>query len=192
MADESVNTPGIGSTSPLDMGIDDSMPTIKFSPQSPFPEVAPPANVQKESSIQPETEPTVIENNNTNNKDIKEEQEEDKIDDNVVEDEEEDEDDPIVKLQEIEILPDLFTLLHDLQIGSISAKDFDNNAGSIRLKLSNVRQYLSEIEGINETLKVREAKIDSLKVKNAKKYQFLSKFKSRVINEFEGDIDMTN
>lgn len=89
-------------------------------------------------------------------------------------------DDPIDKMREMEILPDLFNLLHDLQNGTILAKDFDNNAGSLRLKLTTLRQYLQEVEGINELIKSREAKIESLRVNNAKRYEFLSRFKEQV------------
>ncbi|KAK6461621.1 RNA polymerase II transcription mediator complex subunit 9-domain-containing protein [Scheffersomyces coipomensis] len=130
--------------------------------------------------------------NEIDNKEVEPEvKEEVKVKEEVVGDTIEDDDDPIVKLQEIEILPDLFTLIHNLKIGNISAKDFDNNAGSIRLKLSNIKQYLSEIDGINETLKARSIKIDNLKFNNGKKYQFLNKFKSKVLNEINNDIEMS-
>ncbi|KAK6454270.1 RNA polymerase II transcription mediator complex subunit 9-domain-containing protein [Scheffersomyces xylosifermentans] len=91
-----------------------------------------------------------------------------------------DEEDPIQKMRVMEILPDLFNLLHDLQNGVISAKDFDNNAGSLRLKLATLRQYLQEVEGINESIKSREAKIESLRHNNAKRYEFLSRFQAKV------------
>lgn len=85
--------------------------------------------------------------------------------------------DAIEKLKEFEILPTLYNLLHDLQTGHIKAKDFDNNAGSLRLKLSLIRQYLSQIEGISETVKLREVKIDNLKTKNYQKWELLQRIK---------------
>ena len=75
------------------------------------------------------------------------------------------------------MLPTLYNLLHDLQTGHIKAKDFDNNAGSLRLKLSLIRQYLSQIEGISETVKLREVKIDNLKTKNYQKWELLQRIK---------------
>ena len=85
--------------------------------------------------------------------------------------------DAIEKLKEFEVLPTLYNLLHDLQTGHIKAKDFDNNAGSLRLKLSLIRQYLSQIEGISETVKLREVKIDNLKTKNYQKWELLQRIK---------------
>ncbi|CAN3375691.1 hypothetical protein DIURU_001251 [Diutina rugosa] len=88
--------------------------------------------------------------------------------------------DAIEKLKEFEVLPTLYSLLHDLQTGHIKAKDFDNNAGSLRLKLSLIRQYLSQIEGISETVKSREVKIDNLKTKNYQKWELLQRIKSSI------------
>ena len=85
--------------------------------------------------------------------------------------------DAIEKLKEFEVLPTLYNLLHDLQTGHIKAKDFDNNAGSLRLKLSLIREYLSQIEGISETVKLREVKIDNLKTKNYQKWELLQRIK---------------
>lgn len=88
--------------------------------------------------------------------------------------------DAIEKLKDFEVLPTLYNLLHDLQTGHIKAKDFDNNAGSLRLKLSLIRQYLSQIEGIGETVKLREVKIDNLKSKNYEKWQLLQRIKQLI------------
>lgn len=94
--------------------------------------------------------------------------------------------DIINKLHSLEILPDIFNLLHDLETGAILAKDFDNNAGSIRLKLATLKQYLQEVEGINESIETRTNKIETLRNGNSKKYQFLTRFKEKV----ESDINV--
>mmetsp|Transcript_3997 Transcript_3997/g.4713 ORF Transcript_3997/g.4713 Transcript_3997/m.4713 type:complete len:165 (-) Transcript_3997:292-786(-) len=95
----------------------------------------------------------------------------------------EDEREPLQKLQTTELLPDLYNLLNDLQNGHILAKYFDNNAGSIRLKLSKMKQNLQDIPGINECVKARETKIQNLKLSNEKKLHFLNKFKQKVESE---------
>jgi hypothetical protein len=92
-------------------------------------------------------------------------------------------DDTIDKLKEFELLPTLYNLLHDVQSGAIKAKDFDNNAGSLRLKLVLVRKYLQQIEGINESVLSRQETINVIKEKNDHKYQLLCKFKDRVQTE---------
>ncbi|CUM47164.1 uncharacterized protein AC631_02628 [Debaryomyces fabryi] len=91
--------------------------------------------------------------------------------------------DPLQKLQTTELLPDLYNLLNDLQNGHILAKDFDNNAGSIRLKLSKMKENLQNIPGINESVKARETKIQNLKLSNEKKLHFLNRFKQKVESE---------
>lgn len=95
----------------------------------------------------------------------------------------EEERDPLQKLQTTELLPDLYNLLNDLQNGHILAKDFDNNAGSIRLKLSKMKENLQNIPGINESVKARETKIQNLKLSNEKKLHFLNRFKQKVESE---------
>ncbi|CAK7892971.1 hypothetical protein CAAN1_08S03510 [[Candida] anglica] len=77
------------------------------------------------------------------------------------------------KLQRTELLPDLFALLHDLKSGVISARDFDNHAGSIRLKVTQMKQQLQQIEGINRSLEDREAEIRRLEENNRRKREFL-------------------
>lgn len=91
--------------------------------------------------------------------------------------------DPLQNLQSTELLPELFHLLNDLQNGEILAKDFDNNAGSIRLKLTKMRQDLQEVPGINESIEYRESRIQNLKNNNMKKVRFLKNFKETVESE---------
>ncbi|CAN3355643.1 hypothetical protein DICA3_B13740 [Diutina catenulata] len=90
------------------------------------------------------------------------------------------ESDAIEKLKDFELLPTLYNLLQDLESGHIKAKDFDNSAGSLRLKLGIIRQYLSQIEGIGETVKLRESRISSLHLKNREKGQILANLKERI------------
>lgn len=90
--------------------------------------------------------------------------------------------DQLEKLRQIEIIPELFAILHDLQVGKLLAKDFDNKLGSIRLKLSNMKQYLRDIPGITETIEARHDKIKLLQENNEKKFQLIEKFTQQVNN----------
>ncbi|CAH2354026.1 putative mediator of RNA polymerase II transcription subunit 9 [[Candida] railenensis] len=82
------------------------------------------------------------------------------------------------KLQNIELLRELLNLLHDLQSGKNSVKDFDNHAGSIRLKLSTIKLQLSQIENINQSLEQRELEIKKLEENNKRKVEFLKGLKN--------------
>lgn len=93
--------------------------------------------------------------------------------------------DPLVKLSNIELLPELYNLIHSLQKGELQAKDFDNNAGNIRLKLSNIRQILQDIEGIEESDIERKTKIENLKNNNNRKKEFINKLKSDIKSELK-------
>lgn len=101
---------------------------------------------------------------------------------------EEEDEDVVSKLRDVEVLPQLFSLLHDLDTGVISVRDFDNNAGSVRLKLNTLKQYLQEVEGINESIEVRKTKIDALKENNLKKEELLQRFRSKVETVFAKDV----
>lgn len=88
--------------------------------------------------------------------------------------------DPLQKLHQQDIMPELFTVLHDLQVGKLLAKDFDNKLGSIRLRLGNMKQVLRDIPGITETIEDREEKIQSLQVNNQKKLELVEDFNKRI------------
>lgn len=105
------------------------------------------------------------------------------VDQSILEGSKENQEDSLEKLRGLEILPDLFNLLIELQSGAILAKDFENNAGSIRLKLSKLKQYLKEVDGINETLQARNNKILQLEGSINKKNDLLKSFKKRIQNE---------
>ncbi|RCK56325.1 hypothetical protein Cantr_05730 [Candida viswanathii] len=98
------------------------------------------------------------------------------------EDDEED-DDPIDKMRSMEVLPDLFNLLYELNNNSntkVTAKDFDKYLGSLRLKLSNFKDSMQQIDNINETLVNTFDKIEKLKQNNYSKQSFLLQLKQKV------------
>lgn len=78
------------------------------------------------------------------------------------------------KLARIELLPELYSVIHRLQSGEIQPKDFDNHLGNVRLKLTSIRQLLLGIEGIEESVEEREEKIEKLRQGNAKRRLFLN------------------
>lgn len=88
--------------------------------------------------------------------------------------------DNIEKLKQFELLPTLYNLLLDVQTGVIKSKDFDNNAGSLRLKLITAKKTLRDINGINESVESRREKIDQIKEKNKNKSDLLMKFNGLV------------
>ncbi|CCE83309.1 Piso0_003884 [Millerozyma farinosa CBS 7064] len=91
----------------------------------------------------------------------------------------------IRQLKEVDLIPELFNLLYDLQEGNVIPKDFDNNAGSIRVKLNHMRQVTRGIKGVDESIPYRQNQINSLEASNQKTLSFLSDFKKRV----EGNIE---
>lgn len=86
----------------------------------------------------------------------------------------------VQKLHNQDIIPELFAILHDLQVGKLLAKDFDNKLGSIRLRLSNMKQTLRDIPGITETIEARQEKIRLLKVSNQKKAELVDEFTKKL------------
>lgn len=91
--------------------------------------------------------------------------------------------DVLEKLRKIELLPDVFALMQSLQQGELQAKDFDNNAGAVRLKASTVRLYLQEVDGICESTEEREKRIAALALSNDKKRRFLAQFRANVLKD---------
>lgn len=88
--------------------------------------------------------------------------------------------DEIQKIEQQEIMVELFSILHDLKSFKILAKDFDNKLGVIRSKLNNVKYHLHRIENITESIDEREAKIENTLCNNNKKIDFLNDFKEKV------------
>lgn len=87
---------------------------------------------------------------------------------------------PLAKLAQIELVPEVYGLLQGLQQGLLQAKDFDNHAGNVRLKLALVRQLLEQIEGISESVDARETRIEALEKNNARKREVLADLRAKV------------
>ena len=88
-------------------------------------------------------------------------------------------------LAETSLLPDVFILLLQLRDEEILAKDFDNNAGSIRLKLARMREALRDTEGLGESLSLREERIQKQKDINQRKTSVIDTFKQKIASENE-------
>lgn len=102
---------------------------------------------------------------------------------------EDDSDYDIERLKQFELLPTLYNLLLDLQTGVIKSKDFNNYAGSLRLKLIMAKKILRDIKGINESVESRIERIDEIKYKNDQKYQVLKKFNENIRQLFDENED---
>ncbi|CAK9442222.1 uncharacterized protein LODBEIA_P59650 [Lodderomyces beijingensis] len=90
------------------------------------------------------------------------------------------EDDPIAKIAEIELLPELYSLLFDITNGNKQAKDFDKYVGALRLKLAKLKSSIQEIEGLDESPETTKAKIHRLRENNLQKRLLLDSFRRRV------------
>lgn len=93
--------------------------------------------------------------------------------------------DPLERLSKQELIPELFSILHDLKTDKVKAKDFDNQLGGIRLKLNNIKQYLREVPEVLESIKDREERIENLQQSNTKKLEVLNQFKNRIKSELD-------
>lgn len=85
-----------------------------------------------------------------------------------------------------DLLPTLYNLLLDVDNGVVKLKDFDNNAGSLRLKLQMARTHLQSIKGIGETVEARTEKIEEVREANERKLDLLRRFNDKIddlINE---------
>lgn len=82
-----------------------------------------------------------------------------------------------------ELLPDLFRLVQRLEKGEIQPKDFENNAGAIRLQLASVRLKLQQIDGICESAEQRREKIQMLTESNERTGEALKAFRERVLRD---------
>jgi hypothetical protein len=80
---------------------------------------------------------------------------------------------PLESLQRTELLSQLFTLLLDIKTGKSLVRDFESNAGSLRLALSNTRKLLQQVDGITETVEQRQAQIDVLQQNNDAKRRII-------------------
>ncbi|KAF3988090.1 hypothetical protein FT663_02661 [Candidozyma haemuli var. vulneris] len=105
----------------------------------------------------------------------------------VIADPQEQEESALDKVEVIELLPNLFTLLQQLEKGELQPKDFDNHAGTIRMKLNNMRSLLSEISGICEPVEDRLQKIKAVRESNSRKKEFINAFRERVRGDLKDD-----
>ncbi|XYA01911.1 hypothetical protein QA089_004475 [Meyerozyma guilliermondii] len=85
---------------------------------------------------------------------------------------------PLESLQRTELLSQLFTLLLDVKTGKSSVRDFESNAGSLRLALSNIRKLLQKVDGITETVEQRQAQIEVLQQNNEAKRRIIQQLSS--------------
>lgn len=85
---------------------------------------------------------------------------------------------PLESLQRTELLSQLFTLLLDVKTGKSLVRDFESNAGSLRLALSNIRKLLQQVDGITETVEQRQAQIEVLQQNNEAKRRIIQQLLS--------------
>lgn len=143
-------------------------------------------SIQSIELIEPDNQALVLEAPLNEDVDVVVIKDDDVKEEQVVEEEEEEgdeEEDPIDKMRSIEILPDLFNLLYELNNSSntkVTAKDFDKYLGSLRLKLGNIKNSMQQIDNINETLVNTFDKIEKLEQNNNNKQNFLLQLKQKV------------
>ncbi|KAI5970189.1 hypothetical protein CANMA_000800 [Candida margitis] len=94
------------------------------------------------------------------------------------------EDDPLEKIKQVQLLPEIYSLLFDVSNGKIQPRDFDKHIGTLRSKLNNLRSYISEVEGIDVAPETMMREINWLKENNLKKQNLLSSFRDKVRNDF--------
>lgn len=73
----------------------------------------------------------------------------------------------------LDILPDLFGILLDLETGVVLARDFEKHAGSIRLRIASFKALVADVQGIDESTASRLERIRALESNNDKKRQLL-------------------
>lgn len=88
---------------------------------------------------------------------------------------------PLESLQRTELLSQLFTLLLDVKTGKSLVRDFESNAGSLRLALSNIRKLLQKVDGITETVEQRQAQIEVLQQNNEAKRRIIQQLLSLAV-----------
>ena len=91
------------------------------------------------------------------------------------------EDSPLQKIRRTELLPELFGLLLDIDQGKMQAKDFDNNLGTVRLKIVTLILRLQDIEGICDSIKDQELRIQSLTESKRTKTELIGEFRKQVL-----------
>lgn len=94
---------------------------------------------------------------------------------------------PLLEVRAIELLPELFGLLLDFERGDVQTKDFDNNLGTIRLKISMLVQKLQSLEGVCDSIKDQESSIQKLNESIKAKRDFSREFKQKIRSELSSE-----
>lgn len=84
------------------------------------------------------------------------------------------------KVRQMELLPELFELLLDIELGEMQAKDFYNNLGTTRLKINNLIQRLQNLDGICDSIKDQEEQIQTLVESKSAKTKNIQQFREQV------------
>lgn len=92
--------------------------------------------------------------------------------------------DPLAKINQIQLLPELYSILFDFTNGKIHPRDFDKYIANLRSKLNNLKLYILEIDGIDVSPETMMNEINQLKENNSKKQSLLDSFKDKVKNDF--------
>lgn len=84
------------------------------------------------------------------------------------------------KVRQMELLPELFELLLDIELGEMQAKDFYNNLGTTRLKINTLIQRLQNLDGICDSIKDQEEQIQTLVESKSAKTKNIQQFREQV------------
>lgn len=74
----------------------------------------------------------------------------------------------------LDILPEVFAILLDLESGVLLPRDFEKHAGSIRLRIASFKALVAGVQGIDESTASRLERIRLLETNNEKKRQLLT------------------
>ncbi|AOW07944.1 RNA polymerase II transcription mediator complex subunit 9-domain-containing protein [Yarrowia lipolytica] len=84
---------------------------------------------------------------------------------------------PLEVLQQIDFMPHVQALVSKIVNGQISVKDADNESGAVKVRIAKAKAALAEMDGLDETIHSRQAKIVSLDQQIQKKLELLKSFK---------------
>ncbi|KAG5369994.1 hypothetical protein CJU90_1318 [Yarrowia sp. C11] len=84
---------------------------------------------------------------------------------------------PLEVLQQIDFMPHVQALVSKIVNGQISVKDADNESGAVKVRIAKAKGALAEMDGLDETIHSRQAKIVSLDQQIQKKLELLKSFK---------------
>lgn len=84
---------------------------------------------------------------------------------------------PLEVLQQIDFMPHVQALVTKIVNGTISVKDADNESGAVKVRIAKAKAALAEMDGLDETIHSRQARIVSLDKQIQKKLELLKSFK---------------